>query len=301
MSVGWKETPRSVLLKDGRLGLRHGPIDLIVAAQGDPRAVTGGYERVRAQFETILGDLVGELYLLRAPVGGGQPMPSGAIAGRMARIARRFPADFVTPMAAVAGCVADHMLGVLIGDGGLERAYVNNGGDIALHLAPGASYKAAICTDPTAGGHGGTIEVDWGDPVRGIATSGWRGRSHSLGVADAVSVLARDAGTADVAATLIANAVDVNSSAVVRQPANRLQPDSDLGDRPVTVQVGHLSAAEIDEALDNGERRVTGFVQAGLIEAAFLTLQGRTRVVGERPALLSPHAAIPRHGVDRHA
>ena len=30
------------------------------------------------------------------------------------------------------------------------------------------------------------------DPVRGIATSGWRGRSFSLGIADAVTVLGEE-------------------------------------------------------------------------------------------------------------
>ena len=45
--------------------------------------------------------------------------------------------------------------------------------------------------------------------MRGIATSGWRGRSFSLGIADAVTVLAATAAEADAAATVIANAVDL--------------------------------------------------------------------------------------------
>ena len=45
--------------------------------------------------------------------------------------------------------------------------------------------------------------------MRGIATSGWRGRSFSLGIADAVTVLAATAAEADAAATMIANAVDL--------------------------------------------------------------------------------------------
>ena len=43
-----------------------------------------------------------------------------------------------------------------------------------------------------------------GSPVRGVATSGWRGRSHSLGIADSVTVLAATAAMADAAATVIA-------------------------------------------------------------------------------------------------
>ena len=67
-------------------------------------------------------------------------------------------------------------------------------------------------------------------PARGIATSGRHGRSFSLGIADAVTVLARTASQADAAATVIANAVDLpGHPAIVRCPAQDLQPDSDLG------------------------------------------------------------------------
>ena len=41
---------------------------------------------------------------------------------------------FITPMAAVAGAVAEEVLGAMMRAAELERAYVNNGGDIALHL-----------------------------------------------------------------------------------------------------------------------------------------------------------------------
>ena len=37
---------------------------------------------------------------------------------------------------------------------------------------------------------------------------------------------------------------------IVRCPANELQPDSDLGARLVTRDVGGLSEGEIDEALE---------------------------------------------------
>ena len=77
------------------------------------------------------------------------------------------------------------------------------------------------------------------DPVRGIATSGWRGRSFSLGIADAVTVLAATAAKADAAATIIANAVDLpNHAAITRVPAREIAPDNDLGERLVTRAVG---------------------------------------------------------------
>ncbi|TIT81752.1 MAG: UPF0280 family protein, partial [Mesorhizobium sp.] len=96
---------------------------------------------------------------------------------------------FITPMAAVAGSVADEMLGALLAGRRLDRAYVNNGGDSALHLGSGQSMTLAIAG--TGHGLADRIAIHAEDGVRGVATSGWRGRSFSLGIADAVTVLAR--------------------------------------------------------------------------------------------------------------
>ena len=126
-----------------------------------------------------------------------------------------------------------------------------------------------------------TIDIDADDPVRGIATSGRYGRSFSLGIADAVTVLAKTASQADAAATIIANAVDLpGHPAIVRCPANALQPDSDLGARLVTRDVGALREDEIDEALSAGVSRAQQLLAAGLMEGAALRLLGETAVVG---------------------
>ena len=117
--------------------------------------------------------------------------------------------------------------------------------------------------------------------MRGIATSGRHGRSFSLGIADAVTVLATTASQADAAATVIANAVDLpGHSAIIRQPANELQPDSDLGARLVTRDVGMLSKSEIEDALRAGVHKAQRLLVAGLIEGAALRLLGETVLVG---------------------
>jgi ApbE superfamily uncharacterized protein (UPF0280 family) len=119
-----------------------------------------------------------------------------------------------------------------------------------------------------------------------VATSGWRGRSFSLGIADAVTVLARDGAAADAAATLIANAVDLpGHTAIVRRPARELTPDSDLGDRPVTVAVARLDPAEAAAALESGHAVAEAFRSRGWIVAAALFLQNQTRTSG---AIASP-------------
>jgi hypothetical protein len=122
----------------------------------------------------------------------------------------------------------------------------------------------------------GRVCILHGDGVGGIATSGARGRSFSLGIADSVTVLAASAATADAAATLVANAVDVDHPAILRRPASELDPDSDLGDRLVTVSVGELPRGVVLAALEAGRKRAADYLARGLIVDAALTLQGET-------------------------
>jgi len=266
--------PRAALLPGGRrLHLQHGPIDLIVEASGSAEEVSAAYGQAQDAFQPVLTTLVSKLSVLRAPLDTRRCPPSGAVAGRMRRAVSPHSEVFVTPMAAVAGAVADHILAALLKDRSLRRAYVNNGGDIALYLAPGESFTVGAM-------NADKIAIRGEDKVRGIATSGWRGRSHSLGIADAVTVLADCAAAADVAATLIANAVDLpGSSSVSRIAARELAPDSDLGDRLVTVDVGPLSESEKTEALERGVKAARKMCRDRLIVAATLCLQGQTRCV----------------------
>lgn len=272
--------PQAAMLPDARrLHLNHGPIDLIVEAFGDEAEIRAAYGQAKNRFGTVLTQLVEELSELRRPA---RPMPrafAGPVARRMEEAVCRLSERFITPMAAVAGSVADEMIAALEAGRSLERAYVNNGGDIALLLSPGSRISAAIAG--TGHGFRDRVTIRAEDKVRGIATSGWRGRSHSLGIADAVTVLARDAASADAAATLIANAVDLpGHPAVERTPAIILSPDSDLGERPVTTGVGPLSRAEIDTALERGLLVAEEFAEQGLIVSAALFLRGESRICG---------------------
>lgn len=257
--------PQVEMLPDGRrLHLHHGPIDLIVEVFGTP--YRAAYERAIARFDRLLTDLVQELPQLRQPFDG--QSFSDPVARRMARAVAPFAQIFVTPMAAVAGAVADEILAALVGGTHVPKAYVNNGGDIAFHLATGQSVKSLTPL--------GEVEVPSESAVRGLATSGWRGRSHSLGIADAVSVAAPNAAAADVAATLIANTVDLpGHPAITRQPAKDIYPDSDLGDRLVTTAVGPLSKGETDEALARGLETARDIAARGLIKGAALGLNDR--------------------------
>jgi hypothetical protein len=288
------EAPRAHLDSAGRLRLCHGPIDVLVTAEGPAEAVQRAFRRAWQGFAPLLPDLAAELPRLRAPAG---PAPRGAVARRMARAVAPFAPGFVTPMAAVAGAVADHLLAMMLLPGhGLDSLTVNNGGDIALWSAA-RPLSAAVCADPAAARLPARLTIAPHQGIGGLATSGWRGRSLSLGIADAVTVLARDAGSADAAATLIANAVDLpGHGAVSRAPARDLSPDSDLGARAVTTGVGPLTAAESARALDRGAALAAAYLDRGLIAAAFLCLNTETRTLGAtqpvQPALPPERTAL---------
>ncbi len=265
------------LLPDGRLHLQHGPIDIIAKAFGAPEALTEAYERTARAFQPVLRTLADELEALRRPAPA-RPDLRGPVARRMAAAVAPHAGGFITPMAAVAGAVADHLLAALAGPG-VNRAYLNNGGDIAFYLSPGSELTAAVVDDTERPHVDARVRLAHDQPARGLATSGWRGRSQSLGIADAVTVLAPSAAAADAAATIIANAVDCDHAAIERRPARELQPDSDLGDRLVTVAVAELPGGAIDVALGRGQARAEAMLQAGLIAAAYLGLKGRRLTV----------------------
>jgi uncharacterized protein len=269
------------LLPDGRrLHLQHGPIDLVTEGFGGPLEIAAAYRHAWHRFRTVLAELVDELPLLRRAVDSSHPGVAGPVARRMLDACRPHAEDFITPMAAVAGAVADEVLAAMLAGRDLEKAYVNNGGDIALHLSPGATLDVGVVAEldhPVLSGVA-TIESDW--PVRGVATSGWRGRSFSLGIADAVTVLASDGAAADAAVTLVANAVDVDHPVINRARAVDLDAASDLGERLVTTSVGRLPPALVLRALACGAARANSMLREGKICGAVLMLQGRVRVVG---------------------
>jgi ApbE superfamily uncharacterized protein (UPF0280 family) len=285
--------PQIAMLADGRrLHLQDGPIDLIVEAWGSEANVRAAHEAAARRFTGLLDTLCEELTELRKPAEPALCRLRGKIARRMHAAVAPYAAEhFITPMAAVAGALAEEILDAMMEVANLDRAYVNNGGDIALHLSRNQHLTVGLVDRPDQPGLMQTTIIKAGDPARGIATSGRHGRSFSLGIADAVTVLARTAAQADAAATIIANAVDLpGHPAILRCPAHDLQPDSDLGARLVTRDVGDLSHDEIEEALEAGADKTRALLGQGLIESAALRLHGETRIVAPKERA----AAVPR-------
>jgi ApbE superfamily uncharacterized protein (UPF0280 family) len=290
--------PQIRFLADGRrLHLQDGPIDLIVEISGRETNLRAAYDAAARRFTGLLDELCDELPELRKAADPMRCGLQGTVARRMHAAVTPFAADcFITPMAAVAGAVAEEILGAMVDKAELDRAYVNNGGDIALHLAYGERFTVGLTDRPDELGLMRTMVINCDDPTRGVATSGRHGRSFSLGIADAVTVLARTGSQADAAATIIANSVDLpGHPAVVRCPAHDLQPDSDLGARLVTRGVGALSAREVEDALESGAACARRLLALGLIDGAALRLQGEMIIVAAR-AIEMPGLQAPPHG-----
>ncbi len=284
--------PQFGALPGGRLHLQHGPIDLIIKAEGQPASVTRAYAAATGRFQTILGELAAELSLLRQPLAGDTPPDSSSpVASRMIAACWPFRAVFITPMAAVAGAVADEISAVMLAAAPeLRTLYVNDGGDIAVHLAHGEILRIGVVAELVKASLNGLISIEGGSGIGGIATSGWRGRSFSLGIADAVTVVAASAAQADAAATLVANAVNVDDRTIRRAAARSLDPDSDLGDILVTTQVEPLPEHKVLAALAAGSNEAQRLLGTGLILAAALVCQGNWRIVQGRSGLLFPMA-----------
>ena len=281
LPMGAREHPggaRRAPLDGGRWHFQHGPIDLVIGADGDAPAVAAALQAAWQRIIAILPELAAELPLLRRPARGACLL-QGAVARRMFEACSAHAPDFITPMAAVAGSVADELI-ACFDRPGVSRAYVNNGGDIALHLAPGQTWRVGLFSDlaryagQAAVAMDGEFALHAALPVRGVATSGWRGRSFSMGIADSVTVLAATAAAADAAATMVANEVDAEHPAVRKAPADSLKDDTDLEGRLVTVQVGTLPRQVVQDALRRGLAKARQLERRGLIHGAVLMLQG---------------------------
>jgi hypothetical protein len=266
----------AALLPDGRLHLQHGPIDCLCRAWGEPAEVRAGYAQAARFFAGVLDDLCAELPLLRSPL----PVraPAGSIARTMHAACLPFAGGFVTPMAAVAGAVADAVLAAMVEGRDLTRAFVNNGGDIAFHLAPGTSLRCGLMTDITTGvttdllggaparpsfpalapptsapmgpapdltrgaplSPDGTFLLAAAHPARGLATSGraCKGRGGR----------SFSFGIADSVTVLARTAAQADAAATIVGNAVNLPGHPAIDRRP---------ASEIDPASDLGDRLVT--------------------------------------------
>ncbi len=280
------------LLPDGqRLHLQHGPIDLILSiTPKNPDHRARAFDVAFERFQSILFELSADLPVLRKPLQDCLMHRLSPVSQRMCGAVRDERRHFITPMAAVAGAVADEVLEVVMGAFAVRTILVNNGGDIAFFV--GKHESGRILISDLDGREQGLVELPVGRG--GLATSGRGGRSLSLGIADSVTVISKNAAVADASATLIANEVDVPGHPNIRRkPAAELDPDSDLGARRVVTGCGPLAASETAAALAQGRSEAIYLLRKGRVSGAALFLNGQAETL-EMPLCLPPKK-VPLH------
>lgn len=214
------------------------------------------------------------------------------VVNRMIESVRKTGDASMTPLAAVAGTVADEVADFICGLEPVTKVVVNNGGDIAIRLQEGASVRIGVQEDLSRSEFSNVLVVDGSHGIRGVATSGMGGRSFTKGIASAVTIAAPSGSLADAAATLIGNAVNVLSPNIKKVRAEEIDPDTDIPGHLVTVSVGELSDREVERALASGMEMAGELRRRGLIAGAILALKGAIVISSELRPMVHPAAVV---------
>ncbi len=262
------------IVSNGRVLVSYGPVELSIIAEIDGQGVTDlailGAETV----PKILKELAPyqqELKQCYPQIELKEDYPD--IVKRMYRSVAKIGDPTFTPMAAVAGSVAG-TIADMIYEAGATKVIVNNGGDIAVRLQPGEMTKVGISPsiDSQHPTHYVTITGD--SKIRGIASSGFGGRSFTKGFASVATVFSDDIGIADVAATLIGNHTFTQTPKITQVFAEEIYPDTDLKGEKITVEVGDISFDTKKIALKNGLLTAEKLRNQELILGAVVFVQG---------------------------
>ncbi|MGQ9824983.1 MAG: UPF0280 family protein [Desulfotomaculales bacterium] len=263
-------------LKKGKVLLDYGPVTMVVEAKKkgspDPRAAMAAAREGVVQ----LARAASWLGVIRLPPGAVATDPAyPPVVNAMIAAVKATGDPQLTPLAAVAGTIAG-FCAEKARDEGADWVVVNNGGDLALVVPPGGRIRVGVWEDLSRTVIGRVLEITHASEITGIATSGFGGRSFTLGIAGAATVLARTPGIADACATVLGNAVNVDHPAIVRVPAASIDPDTDIPDLLVTKEVGNLPPDAVAAALQNGLAKARELYEKNLIAGALISLRGRS-------------------------
>lgn len=268
---------RVELLKEGLALVDSGPLyaTIMVSRRGRPLsevALEGGRYalRILEQLAAFLPIIKKRASILKPE--GGYP----EVVNEMISATQAISDSDLTPLAAVAGATSDMVANYLLKTSA-TKIVVNNGGDISIRLREGGKTRVGLGLDRAR------KEINYSLSVEndcGICTSGIGGRSFTLGVANAIVVLAECASVADAAATYLGNKTTVNSRNVKREWAERIYPDTDIPGKKVTVSVGALSEAEIRQALESGQMEALKLTNNGIIHGVVLSVKDNILPLG---------------------
>ncbi|RLB21383.1 MAG: UPF0280 family protein [Deltaproteobacteria bacterium] len=275
----WAYQSQIHILDRGRVMAECGPMRLLIfAAVGGVPQVRECVRAAKESFRYL--ERVALLYkLLKRPPQTIQGDMEDHLARRMIQAAMAVGDQDLTPMAAVAGAIADEVADFLI-TRGMTRVVVSNGGDIAVRLKESEPVSVGVCPEEDKNRIFGRILLDCSQEDWGVATSGLGGRSLTRGIASAATVVAGDAATADAAATAIANSTFVEDEQVFQAPAEQMDPNTDIPGIPVTLRVGEISEETKLSGLCRGRRKAEGLIEKGVILGAYIAIKGRDTVVG---------------------
>jgi len=267
--------------------LEIGPASLVVIGEKDGRPYDFDRVRVENMIRVIMEEIRNCLPILKQKanrIKKSRFLPD--VAKKMVMAAQLIDGATLTPMSAVAGAVADSVIDHFRNEG-LDFMSVNNGGDISILNSSRRLVRVGIGDIKQNKPISRVLSVE-GLNEFGMATSGFGGRSFTLGLADSVTVVAENGATADAAATHICNCTSVATDRVVRRKASEIDPLTDIGDEYVTVSIGQLNDKLIATALDNGLTIAANMKKQQMIYDAVIDLRGSmvTTVDGDKPITL---------------
>lgn len=265
------------LIEDGVVLVSSGPLHMTIKASQRGIPLTGlarsGADfaleilRQQAEYLPVIKQRVASLSVDR-----GYP----EVVNLMISSCQRINDPLLTPLAAVAGAASD-MVADYIANYNATKIVVDNGGDIAIRIKGDESVKVGLRLNLARPEFNYTLLVD---RDCGICTSGFGGRSFTLGVADGVAVLAQKAAVADAATTFLANRTTVNSPEIKRATAESIYPETDIPGLKVTQSIGVLNEGEIDFVLDRGKAEAIKLMKKELIHGAMFSVKDRVDSVG---------------------
>ena len=270
---------RITLLKDGSAVAECGPMRIRISAWVGRLAQPQEAMRAARESMAFLEDVARDRQRLMASWASVAHSDLGSVGRRMWESVAMVGDQDLTPMASVAGTIAEEVADFLAGRG-MTRVIVDNGGDIAFRLTQGEEVRVGLRPKVSQGLVSHFLLLEGSRSSWGVATSGLGGRSLTRGIAWAATVLAERASLADAAATAVANATWVDCPEAKRTKAGDLDPGSDIAHLEVTVEVGGLPEEVARLGLEKGLERASRLMEKGVILGAFVCVGSVSGSVG---------------------
>ena len=274
------------LLEGGRVLAEYGPMQLVISASIG--AIPQVRECVRAAKESFhyLESVARCKDSIFAPWPCVKRHIEDEVVASMVSASRVVGDRDLTPMAAVAGAIADAVADFLY-ERGMTKVIVNNGGDVAIRLGSGQCVRIAVGAQGETGYCPTTIVLGDSEPSWGVASSGLGGRSLTKGIARLVTVISTRAAYADAAATAVANATFVEDPCVSMVDAEDVDPNTDIPGTRVVNGVGEISEATVALGLRRGKEKADDLIARGIILGAFIMIKDRVALAGSFEELMS--------------